>query len=203
MIELEATDIRIDGQLLSEGKPGSGARAGGGAGGSIKIRCKNFRGDGTLSVRGGNVAAGTTTCRGGGGGGGRVAIYYSQSFFDGEVQVNGGGNGYECGGSGTVIWKDENEIGFRLQVDNKDTCEPLQTAIDFGILSDTHRGEHSFHTWLYDPLGGHNHVFLAVSIFGGAHLALHRRNIDDFTQRIQIKRTGNARLVLKNCTQMI
>jgi hypothetical protein len=102
VIELQATDIRIDGQLLSEGQTGSGPRAGGGAGGSIKVISSNFRGEGLLSVRGGAVAQGTTSCRGGGGGGGRIAIYYSNLYFDGSVRTEGGGNAYECGGSGEL-----------------------------------------------------------------------------------------------------
>ena len=190
MIELEATNVRIDGQLLSEGHQGSGSRAGGGGGGSINVQTHNFRGDGVLSVRGGAVPQGTTSCRGGGGGGGRVAIHYSSSHFEGKVLSQGGGNGFECGGSGTVIWRDVNENGFELVVDNQNTCHPLNSTIDFGILSDTHRGEHSFHTWLYDPAGGHSHVFKAVTISGSAEVALHRRNVDSFQQTVLIHETG-------------
>ena len=192
VIELDATNIRIDGQLLSEGHPGSGPRAGGGAGGSIKINTTNFRGDGLLSVRGGGVPEETTSCRGGGGGGGRAAIYYSSLYYEGDVYSHGGGNAYECGGSGTVMWRDVDEEGFELVVDNKGMCKPLNSVIDFGILSDTHRGEHSFHTWLYDPLGGHAHQFKAVTIAGSAELALHRRNIDTFTQTILIHKTSEC-----------
>lgn len=193
VIELEATDIRIDGQLLSEGQTGSGSRAGGGAGGSIKIVSQNFRGEGLLSVRGGSVPAGpagTTSCRGGGGGGGRVAIYYSSLFFEGSVTTEGGGGAYECGGSGTAVWKDRDEAGFSLVVDNKDQCVPLDTTVDFGILSDTHRGEFSFHTWLYDSAGSHSHEFDALTIAGSAHVVLHRRNVGNFTQTMLVHKTN-------------
>lgn len=192
VIELKANDVRVDGQLISEGKPGTGPRAGGGAGGSIKINTTTLRGDGVLSVQGGPVADGSTTCLGGGGGGGRVAIYYTNSYFDGEILSHGGGNGFECGGAGTVVWRNITDTGFKLIIDNKDKCQPLNSLIDFGILSDTHRGEHSFHTWLYDPLGGHDHIFQAVSIAGSAQVALHRRNIDEFTQTVIIEKTGKC-----------
>ncbi|KAL8620488.1 hypothetical protein ACOMHN_056880 [Nucella lapillus] len=189
VIQLEALDLRVDGQLLSEGRAGSGSRAGGGAGGSILIRCSGFRGDGVLSVRGGSVAPAPTSCRGGGGGGGRVAVYYSTNRFQGDALAQGGGQGHECGGSGTVVWRDVNQTGFELVVDNRGLCQPLDPAINFGVLSDTHRGEHSFHTWLYDPAQGHRHEFKAVTINGSAQMALHRRNIDDFTQTMLIHRT--------------
>jgi hypothetical protein len=96
--------------------------------------------------------------------------------------------------TGTAIWKDHEEDGYSLVVDNKDTCIPLNTVIDFGILSDTHRGEFSFHTWLYDPdQNHHSHEFDAVTIAGSAHIALHRRSVGEFTQTMLIHKTCKQR----------
>jgi hypothetical protein len=76
--------------------------SGGGAGGSIQIITKNLRGDGKLSLRGGNGNHG-----GGGGSGGRAVINYLTSFvkesypeqsyfWDGEIDLEGGvGEDYE------------------------------------------------------------------------------------------------------------
>lgn len=75
-------------------------------------------------------------------------------------------------------------------VDNNNLCSPREPKIDFGILGDVHRGEHSFHTWLYDPAGSHTHNFSQIYLSGRAHLALHRRNIDSFTQTIIIAKTS-------------
>lgn len=75
-------------------------------------------------------------------------------------------------------------------VDNNNLCSPREPKIDFGILGDIHRGEHSFHTWLYDPTGSHTHNFSQIYLSGRAHLALHRRNIDSFTQNVIIAKTS-------------
>ena len=60
--------------------------AGGGAGGSINIRCGGLEGGGTLRANGGTGLSGY----GGGGGGGRIAVYYSHLDFSGTASVNGG-----------------------------------------------------------------------------------------------------------------
>ncbi|KAK3576663.1 hypothetical protein CHS0354_004948 [Potamilus streckersoni] len=191
-------NLTLDGELRSDGKLGSGAMAGGGAGGSIYIVTKEFHGEGVITVIGGSIAGGAT-CLGGGGGGGRVAIHYEMSTFGGSVYSHGG-HGYECGGAGTVLWRQLLNGGHsdRLFVDNKDLCVPKSSHIDWGILSDAHRGEHSFHTWLYDPRnianivannGTFTHEFNEIHLSGQAQLALHRRNIDSYKQFIVIHKT--------------
>lgn len=88
----------------SDGKSGSGGRAGGGAGGSISITTEKLKGSGVIDVQGGAVVnPGSTNCPGGGGGGGRVAIYYEDNLFTGSIFSHGGRGGYECGGAGTVL----------------------------------------------------------------------------------------------------
>jgi hypothetical protein len=73
--------------------------AGGGAGGSIQIITKNIRGDGNVSLKGGNGHNG-----GGGGSGGRAVInflasymadsYPEQSYFwEGTINLDGGDGG--------------------------------------------------------------------------------------------------------------
>lgn len=97
-------------------------------------------------------------CQGGGGAGGRVALHYSASTFTGDINAYGGA-GHECGGAGTVLKRDTNSDTKKLSVDNKNICEPLNSRVDWSALSATHRGQMSFHTWLFDEPGSHVHVF--------------------------------------------
>lgn len=78
----------------------------------------------------------------------------------------------------------------KLVVDNHNLCTPRVKKIEYGILGDIHRGEHSFQTWLYDPPNSHTHNFSEILLSGKAHLALHRRNIDSFTQTVNIAKTS-------------
>ena len=77
----------------------------------------------------------------------------------------------------------------KLVVDNENICDPQNQTIDFGNLDDIQRNYRSFHTWLFDPIGSHNHTFNEIELSGKAHLALHRRNIDSFDQYITIGKT--------------
>ena len=74
----------------------------------------------------------------------------------------------------------------KLIVDNENICDPQNQTIDFSNLDDIQRNYRSFHTWLFDPVGSHNHTFNEIELSGKAHLALHRRNIDSFDQYITI-----------------
>lgn len=95
---------------------------------------------------------------GGGGAGGRVAIHYSTSTYTGQIIAHGG-SGHECGGAGTVLKLDTDDNSKRLSVDNNNMCTPLDTRIDWSALTATHRGQMSFHTWLFDEQGSHSHIF--------------------------------------------
>jgi hypothetical protein len=97
-------DLILDGEILCNGKSGSGGRAGSGAGGSIYIKAGHMTGTGILSVKGGDVT-GSSTCLGGGGAGGRIAIHYSNNTYTGKTDAFGG-KGYECGGAGTVLFRE-------------------------------------------------------------------------------------------------
>lgn len=90
----------------SDGKSGSGGRAGGGAGGSVSITTGKLKGSGIIDIQGGSVVnPSSTNCPGGGGGGGRVTIYYEDDLFTGSIFSHGGRGGYECGGAGTVLYR--------------------------------------------------------------------------------------------------
>ncbi len=115
-LEVNGT-ARIDGEILADGIAGPGS-TGGGAGGSIYILCKAFKGGGYLYARGGD------TVHAGAGGGGRIAVWRNRQYdFDGStadwvsaagdfdtnnVSVAGGtasGSG-DSGGPGTIRWLD-------------------------------------------------------------------------------------------------
>lgn len=82
VIRIEADrDVVLDGFLNADGMPWKGWNDGGGAGGSVFVLCRNFRGAGTVSAAGGE-----SSNLGGGGGGGRIAIWQGviqpQTDFD-------------------------------------------------------------------------------------------------------------------------
>src|SRR3989339_2202277 len=54
---------------------------------------------------------------GGGGGGGRIALYYTENNFTGEIQSYGGA-GNEFGGAGTIYMKSETQSYGDLIIDN-------------------------------------------------------------------------------------
>lgn len=184
--------------MESAGQSGSGSRGGGGAGGSVILDTPVLSGLGKITVRGGNVIKDGTDCPGGGGGGGRTTIYYKNSSFSGTIVSHGGLGGFECGAAGTVLWRqvqgdfdDTNRVyKDMLIIDNMHGCVPLQPKINYGKLTDQHRGEVSCKTWLYDPDNIHTHNFSDITISGDAMVALHRINTDTFEQKVIIETTG-------------
>ena len=101
-------------------------------------------------------------CMGGGGAGGRVSVHYNQTLFEGSVEAHGG-TGHECGGAGIVLMHDTQNNSKALTVNNDNVCTPLSDTIDWTQLTDTHRGQLSFTTWIFDEPGFHDHFF-TVSI---------------------------------------
>jgi hypothetical protein len=77
--------ITVYGSLDASGNQGADNYGGGGAGGSIYLRCIVFAGDGAVLANGGN--GGTY---GNGGGGGRIAIWRTYDLFTGTVSVTRG-----------------------------------------------------------------------------------------------------------------
>ncbi len=98
-IEVAGT-LDLGGTISANGGSAS-AYGGGGAGGSIYLRMKTFRGtNGTLSARGG---AASTVNAAGGGGGGRIAVWRAIDAYDGPcVSLVTGGAGTGATGTGEV-----------------------------------------------------------------------------------------------------
>lgn len=91
--------------------PGGSRGGGGGAGGGIMITAENLTLTGSLSAKGGQGSAGTSTANdsGGGGGGGRVKLFRgASSVTTGTIDVAGGiggpygGVAAQAGSSGTI-----------------------------------------------------------------------------------------------------
>lgn len=190
IIELTATMVEIDGEVFSNGESPAGARGGGGSGGSILIKADHFLGLGDILAKGGSVPQTDGACHGGGGGGGRVSVQYTQNTYTGTLTLTGGSSPEECGGAGTLSFKDLNTGHFSLVVDNQYICTPLKSTIDFGNLDDQHRGLDSCRTYLFDVGDEHDHEFADVSVSGGAMLALYRQNTDTFLQTLTINQTS-------------
>ncbi|KAH3880040.1 hypothetical protein DPMN_003952 [Dreissena polymorpha] len=65
----------------------------------------------------------------------------------------------ECGGAGTYIRQNTATGKKYLSVDNENICTPLSPRVDWSKLTATHKGQLSFHTWLFDALNSHDHIF--------------------------------------------
>lgn len=91
---------------------GAACVGGAGSGGSLLVTTPTISGTGLISANGGH-SVGTA----GGGGGGRISIRAGLSFlFTGQLQAYGG-QGYDCGGSGTIYF--ENKVSnSSLIIDN-------------------------------------------------------------------------------------
>ena len=197
IVQLKAdTRLHMDGEILCDGGEARGERGGGGAGGSVFMDSDNLSGAGRVLARGGKVPAPTVredSCSGGGGGGGRVTLRYNTSTFTGMILAHGGDSDKECGGAGTILKRDKFKNEDRVVINYQHLCKPLTTDIQYEKLDDVgdHRGRDSFRTWLFDPQHDeHDHSFAEVDIRGGAHLALYRRNIDTFKQRVTVQKTS-------------
>ena len=183
--------VEIDGDVISDGDDAHGSRGGGGSGGSVYIRTTVFQGQGRVLARGGSVPKGEhdENSVGGGGGGGRIAIWYEQLQFTGSAVAHGGTSDVECGGAGTILWRNTTKKYNRLVVNNYDKCTPLNPTVAYSNLDGQHRGRDSFHTWLFDRGDNHSHTFDEVELSGKAHLALYRQNSDVFNQTLYIGKT--------------
>ena len=105
VVRVEAVkSVRVDGTINANANPGY-LEGGGGAGGSIYIRCRRFYGGptGALLAKGGDT--GTGVGHGGSGAGGRIAVWRSLDAWQGTVSVtNGVAYATHLGGLGTVVW---------------------------------------------------------------------------------------------------
>ena len=165
IVHIRANTVEIDGTVSSNGENPSAGRGGGGSGGSIYIETDGFRGLGSINANGGS-ATGDTNCLGGGGAGGRIAIKQTTNAFTGSVTAFGG-TGYECGGAGTILYKDiqdDDSVLNRLIVDNDASreCEALEARIEYAELTDVNRGGDSYRTYIHDTADSHEHTFSEV-----------------------------------------
>jgi len=104
-----AIHIISDGEILNNGTITAISYRNRSSGGSVYIEGNKFGGDGKVLAYGQNGAWPYPDLAGGGG---RVAIYYNENNFTGEVDVSGGDYCfYGCAKvaeDGTIVWKDKN-----------------------------------------------------------------------------------------------
>jgi hypothetical protein len=98
--------------LSANGQNATNSRAGGGAGGSIRVIATTIVGSGTLFANGG---AGEPV-HGGGGGGGRIALVANTNLFTGTLSAIGGA-GWQRGGAGTLYATSTSSLG-KVTIDN-------------------------------------------------------------------------------------
>lgn len=122
-------DMTLAGTIRGNGANASVDNQGGGAGGTVSIRCTVFRGGGSITVDGGNGE----WVEGGGGGGGRIAVFFQRQEFTGALSANGGG-GSRRAGAGTIYLKPVNWPG-EVIVRNASAggATPLLSAVAFDL----------------------------------------------------------------------
>jgi hypothetical protein len=122
--------LQLDGSITANGGNGSGNGGGGGSGGSIYLAPGTFAGAGAISANGGGGAP-----DGGGGGGGRVAVYFNNDNFAGNISTFGAG-GFTYGGAGTIYLKTNSQPYGRLLLDNANS-PGSSTVFDFNNMDVT------------------------------------------------------------------
>lgn len=122
--------LQLDGSITANGGSGSGAGGGGGAGGSIYLEPGTLAGAGGISANGGSGAP-----DGGGGGGGRIAVYFNNNNFTGNLSAFGGG-GFAYGGAGTMYLKTNSANYGMLLLDNANN-PGAYTGFDFNDMDVT------------------------------------------------------------------
>ncbi|HCM39933.1 MAG: hypothetical protein A2070_09710 [Bdellovibrionales bacterium GWC1_52_8] len=96
----------VNGSISANGISAVAFYTGGGAGGSIWIEAGTFSGSGPISAKGGGGQAGGS----GGGGGGRIAIYFTEKTYTGNVSVVALSGGAATGKAGTVYQKSNGNL---------------------------------------------------------------------------------------------
>jgi hypothetical protein len=151
VIEIEAGEVVLDGELRARGLDSGGSGRASGAGGTVVVEAGSLTGTGLIDVSGGFVS----TCSGsstqvGSGGGGRVGLYVDGlSGFDvvGQVRAWGGmqtcpSTIYRYAGPGTVYVKDQGATYGKLIVRHGGTGGPsppntVLPAIGVGTVGST------------------------------------------------------------------
>jgi hypothetical protein len=122
VVDVQAGDIRLDGEIRSSGARTEGASDGGG-GGSIWVRSPRLHGTGQIDASGDQTDSCGDTLTGGG----RISLHVDDlSAFDVTGQVRAWGNWIKCtwhstpvafGGPGTIFIRDASSSYGRLRVD--------------------------------------------------------------------------------------
>ena len=103
--------LQLEGAIRANGSTGIHS-SGGGSGGSILLIVEqSLSGSGVIAADGGDGQAG--------GGGGRVAVYFGQDDFDGQIVASGGNGYFGYGGAGTVYIKQNGSSVSTLIIDNQ------------------------------------------------------------------------------------
>jgi len=131
------TTLTINGTISangSNGVNGLNSNGGGGSGGSILLNVGTLTGNsaGIITANGGNGGTGGGF-DGGGGGGGRIAYYYTNNSFPGNITAFGG-TGYNTGAAGTIYNKQNIANGVLHIVNNSNagsntTVTPLDLTV--------------------------------------------------------------------------
>jgi hypothetical protein len=107
------------GTIIANGGDGTGSDAGG-SGGTVYISAGILKGDGSISVKGGQAGWGGT----GNGGGGRIAVYYTTDSSSLTYNLYGGNtNSAYYGGAGTLYKKPSGDTYGDLIIDNNDIVD--------------------------------------------------------------------------------
>ncbi|RLD17914.1 MAG: hypothetical protein DRI36_02665 [Caldiserica bacterium] len=143
VVKLKAEEMIIDGVIDVSGNNGGKGQVcwycdwhytGGGAGGSIWIEAGVLKGEGVIVAKGGNAPSRFGNYyASNSGGGGRIAIYYYENNFKGEIDASGGegADGALLGGAGTIYLKNLTTGEEKLIVDNRG--REGETSIPQGI----------------------------------------------------------------------
>ena len=117
--------LKVSGNLVNNGIVSANGlcpdlkKAGGGAGGRIKMSVGTLKGNGVISANGGDAGQYPDyPC--GGGGGGRIILSHTTNEFEGIITAYGGNDNYSggCGGAGTIYINKNNSDEGILIIDN-------------------------------------------------------------------------------------
>ena len=116
--------LEVDGDIRARGNltisnPWYIDVGGGGAGGSVYIRCQTLRGAATgRIIADGGVARTSSAWSGGSGGGGRIAVWRSFDLYQGTASVEPGAayDAARTGDVGTIVWGNQYDKGTLILV---------------------------------------------------------------------------------------
>jgi large repetitive protein len=149
LLNIQATTLVLDGEIVANGGDGAynqGGGSGGGSGGGIRLDIGILAGAGFIRANGGQgVANSNSSNSSGSGGGGRIAVYYdSLTITEENIQAFGGDIG-NVGAPGTIYLKDNSHPLGRLINRNNNFSSVAVTPLKTDIMT--------FEEWLIDQGG--------------------------------------------------